>query len=749
MWTPAAAGLQFAWSGLGAVFLVLFLASAAVALAIVAYRSTEPQLARGPQTLLISLRASALLMIVLLLAEPVLHTRRDVEIPPSILLLVDDSASMAIEQADGRTRLDRALELRQRTAVALRKRPDARRVFVGQGSRRLLSSRLAEALPTPVASRLREGTDLNALLLSASQRHLEDNLRAILLLSDGKSTVDDPPSVAGLNIPVFTVAVADTAELVDLRLDRVRVPSFVHKGERVEIQAELVASAAPAWETHVYLESPGGVLDSLEVHLPAGGGRLSLRFVVEPDSLGLRRYLLRVPPRENEALIENNAAICAMEVRKDRLKTVHFSRLPDWNVHFLARGARLDGRFRYEIVHASEKGLRNAQSDSVWAPPQTLEEAKDIDLWIAGSVGDLNELLAMGVPLVQSVRAGAGLLVLAGEPSRHRPDPVAARASGILPLVPLPGSSWSLGRSAPELTTLARAHPVFNLEDSTRDLAEALRRLPPLWGVLSPLSQSDDADILLRASGSRQSSPLLAIREEGAGRVAFWAGGPLWSWSFWRLGEESSESFFRDFTGNLLYQLAEGGERERLRLLLPRPVIAEGQDLMLRALALDQRLQPDGEHDVWLEWAQGTLDPKDERTQALGRARMQLDPQTPGGRRLAMPALPAAAYSVRVALEEGDGRVVSLWQPLVVDPYSIEFQDPGADVAALGDIARQTGGRLLAGDELEDWAADIELVTRQATLSGRIDLWSSLWLFLPLLSLLTLEWSLRKRWGLI
>jgi hypothetical protein len=114
-----------------------------------------------------------------------------------------------------------------------------------------------------------------------------------------------------------------------------------------------------------------------------------------------------------------------------------------------------------------------------------------------------------------------------------------------------------------------------------------------------------------------------------------------------------------------------------------------------------------------------------------------------------MPALPAGRYALRLALEEGEERSVSDWQQIVVDPHSVEVRDPRVDESALRHLAELTGGRLLQPSELEAFARSLDLQARQLVLSGRFDIWSSVWLYGPLLLLLAGEWALRKRFGLI
>ena len=133
----------------------------------------------------------------------------------------------------------------------------------------------------------------------------------------------------------------------------------------------------------------------------------------------------------------------------------------------------------------------------------------------------------------------------------------------------------------------------------------------------------------------------------------------------------------------------------------------------------------------------------------VGRVRMAPDPETPGGRVAEMPALPAGEYRLRATLEENSSTLSSDWEPLTVDPFSVEYQDPRVDRLQLSSVARATGGEALGPGEFADWARALDLSRRERILSGRIDLGSRLWLLLPLLGFLSVEWTLRKRAGLI
>jgi hypothetical protein len=741
------ASIAFGPRGIVGALVFLALVLAALEFARRSYRNTEPALEAGPRRLLTTLRALALLLIVIMLAEPVLHRSHEVVTPPGVVVLVDDSASMSIRGGDGTSRAEAADTLAEDLVQRFSERREEPRIWLERGARRVESSAERGRDPLSDASADGEGTDLAGLVLSSAQRHLEDNLEAVLLISDGRTTTDRGPGLAGLDVPVWAIAVGDSAGPLDLRLDRVRYPTYVHQGDRVRIDAEVVADGSRPGSAVVRLERGGAVVDTVDVSWPRDGGRVPVHFEVEADSLGLRHYAVEIEAGSGETVQRNNRVQVGFEVGKDRLRVLYLERSPSWNAHFLARYAARDRRLEWIGVHAAVDGLRIAGTDSTLTWPMSEEQLLDVDLFVAGSLDDASFLVSDASGVATAVRSGAGLLVLAGDGARiRRPGP---QVESLLALRPEPRSRWMQGNLRAEITAAGRIHPVLSVEPELGDLSTWLRTVPPLRAALLPVQVAPDADVLLRGVGERFSTPLLAVREEGEGRVATINGAPLWSWSFWRLGDDESEPLYRAWIGNLVAFLAEGGDRERLRLQLPGPVVAQGDDVELRALALDSRLRPDESSDVWLEWAAGDADSLDARSEVLGRARMRDDPRTPGGRRLAVPALPPGSYGVRVALEDADGTLVSDWQSLTVDPYSVEFRDPDVDAASLASLARRTGGELLRADGARGWAAELPLERRESVLAGRLDLWASPWLLVPLLALLGLEWGLRKRWGLI
>jgi len=103
-------------------------------------------------------------------------------------------------------------------------------------------------------------------------------------------------------------------------------------------------------------------------------------------------------------------------------------------------------------------------------------------------------------------------------------------------------------------------------------------------------------------------------------------------------------------------------------------------------------------------------------------------------------------YVARVKVCDEDGKVIgdveSGWAS---NPAADEFNSLQPNVALMRNLAKRTGGRILAIGDLTKWAK--ELPTKQSPVmeSFQTPLWHLPWIFAAALLLLVTEWWLRRR----
>jgi len=77
-----------------------------------------------------------------------------------------------------------------------------------------------------------------------------------------------------------------------------------------------------------------------------------------------------------------------------------------------------------------------------------------------------------------------------------------------------------------------------------------------------------------------------------------------------------------------------------------------------------------------------------------------------------------------------------------------ELADPRLNEDVLRRVSRATGGRYLARGDIEKLPS-LLAASDPVTAAPRVqELWHSIWIYVAIIALLSIEWSLRRRWGL-
>ena len=81
--------------------------------------------------------------------------------------------------------------------------------------------------------------------------------------------------------------------------------------------------------------------------------------------------------------------------------------------------------------------------------------------------------------------------------------------------------------------------------------------------------------------------------------------------------------------------------------------------------------------------------------------------------------------------------------------YSLEFGDMRMNQALLSRIAYESGGKFYLAEEAHRLLEDMDLASTALETKREITLWNSPWLFGLLVLLLAVEWTIRKRRGMV
>ena len=749
-----------------------------VAIAVVAmiwirrqYILSQPSVFPPVRHWLLILRGGVLLLLLLAMAQPSLYRVHRQTLPAEVVIVVEDSASMALAGGiAGRMRWQRALGLARDVDSLLARRSEPVSITVLRGNG-LEPARVFDLAARPVEPPTAVGSDLRALIGEVSGRWAERPLRATVLLADGNDTVTQhgtsPPLITGPGL-VLALGVGAPAGPADRLIQDLRYPDVAFQDDEVVVEVSVTSRfSTETTDEGVTVRLRAGEQVVAEAHAPAAGGDgiTRLELVVRPPAPGLHVYDLEVAPLANERFLSNNRASVAVTVRKERARLLLLGGRPNWDTHFWARAASQEERLQLEVVYQSPDGLVLADSGRIWTPPA------DVDAWgrwdgvVLNGWEDLRTQVNWSA-LAAAVARGLGLLILpddawSGGSSRTRrafrrpPEELGA----VLP-VRLDAARWERGDWFPYVDAAVGRHPVLAgvSHQVSPGAGLAAGKLPPLTEVVTAIPRGEGMRLLTvrrqNQEGQHQDLSLLILGHEGRGRIAWFGGRRLWELAFWEAPVPNvggaSEQPARRLLRNLLVWTVAGEEEAGLTLVGHRTVYQEGERIRLEAQWRDMRGAPVTDRPMALR-----VEPLDSGMEtAVQVFSLALVPGLPGHAAVLLPPLPAGRYQVRPEGTQG-APSVGREAALVVTPHSLEATQVRQDRRRLRQLTRELGGDYLAGekeqvtDRLAQVLADLDLAGEQRIIHHRWDIWAGWPLLLLVVVLLGGEWALRRQQGML
>jgi len=757
--------------------LLLIIAAGAVFLAMVAYGRTVPRPAGRLRRVLVSLRSAVFILLVAAIAGPVFSLLRNDRLPAELVVVIEDSASMAIsdggDPAGPSSRWENGLEWAAAIDSAFAgNAPPVAMVFLrGNGIDPLREFRLTDPVIPPATA---HGTDLAGLLRQAGDRMVGRPVHTIVLVSDGQETrgkesmVDAGGLGSDPTVPLMVVGVGDPQGTADRVIKDLRYPDTAYEGDEVQVEFSVdhrFAEGAVGSTLEARLMGPEGVV--AETTLPVSSRVVPVSLAFKPTGPGLQVYRLEVSSLDNERFLENNKASLAIDVRKERARLLLLTGLPGWDIRFLAQAAANEERIRLEVVFPAGTGLVFADSLVPWVAPVDPAGWSD---WDGIIISDWNGALSNmdWGSLRVAVENGLGLMVLPGSSSAgsRGPDVPPASLARLLP-VQVTGWRWAEGPLFVSVSASRVGHPILEglFRPGEQMAGRGLVTLPPLRSVVQTQVRPGTAVLL---SGRRRDLPageggfpLLVVDRLGEGRVAWFGGRRLWELAFWDHtpagnGRGGDGSAGGDPAGarllrNLLVWTSTGEENSGLVFTGRQTVFQEGERIKLAAQWRDMRGLPVVNQKLSLQLRPADAGADSGRVRTFGLSRTD---RTSGYAEVVLPPLPPGRYTVQL-VGQGDPPVMGRIESLVVAGHSIESTQVRLDRRRLAQVADRGAGelyidqnpgsrtRLLQDLRNQDWTGG------EVSRRSRLDFWSG-WPFLSLVVvLLGLEWFLRRRNGLL
>ena len=621
--------------------------------------------------------------------------------------------------------------------------------------------------PTATGEQSAIGFALESILRDAQGQ----GLSGILLYSDGAQRglppYDvDPRAIARrlgeLQIPIFPVAfgttgTADTS--LDLIVEDLLVDPYAFVKKTVPLRAKLrvLGAAGRKLTVRLLVEDPNTRkgLKSGELKIPPASKNAQPVVYLEPtrnadlipvelsyipDLPGEFKIRVEVESLEGEIKTANNARETLLTVRRGGIKVAYFDSLPGEQKYLRLLNATDQVQLDWQPI----RGGRQRELNDI--DPELFKRGQ-YDVYIIGDVPAKIIGPEMLRQLAVRVEEGAGLMMIGGHHSFGAGGYADTPLADLLPVAMRPGETVPeeeidpAARHAEELQLIPTAsglrHYVMRIESAEKNRAAWLE-LPPLDGANKLKPKNEFVDILAK---SEDGIPLLLTNEAGKARVMAFAGNTTWRWPLHGF-RTAHQRFWRQMIFWLARKEDDQGQLVWVRID-PRNYLP---GVPVR-LAFGAR-SPDGTPLTDIDFDVSVTNPKEER--------QKLSAQRAGNEFTAQftQTEHAGDYWVSVTAKSKNGLPISdpVTSRFLVDERDLELDNPAADHALLAELASLTGGHVVTP---EQHAAFLErllkegLVRREETEITRATLWDNWPFLLVFVTLIAIEWTLRKLRGLV
>ncbi len=706
------------------------------------YRAGARALSRRRRWFLIILHAAAAAVVAAIFLQPVLVSTNTVTERESFVVLVDDSRSMNLPLSDGKSRMDAVNETAGRAVLGqLADMFDLKILSFSEEA-----SELAGVPKRFETDEEGDSTDISGALRESSK----SDPSGILILSDGCwNTGGDPrrlgASLAGRGTKIHALAVEEGIHPDDISVRDVRCRETAFLGDGLAVQLKVVQSGFEGRRVTLGLTDNGREILTKEMTLGTPLLAQSVSLIVIPEVPGKHSYTAAIPVQDGEAAGDNNAVTFTVDVVEKQVKVLVVESEPRWEFRFLRNALERDPSTEIECL-LLRPGLGPAGGERYLRQfPRNKKELGKYDVVVLGDA-DVRDLAERNLnDLADFVRArGGGLVVIPG----RRFGLFGYRGTVMEDILPveIPAKSRDTGvfsrKTFPlKLTAAGREHLVTRLDS---DHAESVRAWKNLTGGVWCCSAGDakrGTKTLVEhpyLRSGRGSLPLLAVRQAGNGKVVFLGWDGLWRWRR-GYGDRYHYRFWAQLVRWIVKKQFEGDD-PFVKLACDRDMYDLGEEVFVEAYVLDKDYYPLDDAEVYLLIAR----------EGGEREKIRLRPDAKGW------GMYRGKFRIR---EEGDYTVRALVPYHGQEPrktvLSIHAKRPALEsksllpnAALLRYLTEISGGRYVNASELTGFVTRLGEETRSRVRTSEYSIWDSVYLFTLAALILTMEWVLRKRWGL-
>lgn len=683
------------------LLLAVIAAASGVTLILYFRNKAHAGLSKWQLRMLMTLRFLSFFLIAFLLLSPFLRSLKKITQNPIIITAWDDSGSMIADQDSNQianTLVDLHTKIHDELGNDYEMVDYTFGDHVSSGDELTLSEKRS---------------DYSQMLNTINNNHFNQNIGAVIVAGDGiYNEGRNPVNLAGdLSFPVYTIGFGDTSVVSDSRISNIRMNRTAFSGNKFPVEVDVQFSKVQGKLLKLSIWQNDKELASEMIVPPNDNYFITKEFILEAGSPGLQHYQAKVETVANERNTANNTSGFVINVLENKQKILILS--DGWHPDIGAIRNTLDQQMTYDV--------------SVFTEEPYPADLKDFNLVILNQLPTSGKSIAQVIEKVRSARLP--LLIIVGNKT-FIPQLNALRQGVQIEL--LAGSG-------------EEAQPTFNPSYATFTLSEdflnLLPKFPPLQVPFADFTMDETFSPLLyqKLKGIETGKPLMATGKVDNRKVGYIFGEGIWRWRLYDYYQNDSHIRFDELINQLVQYLALR-ENEDNFIIDFQPVYTETDNVIMNAEVYNDAFERVTSNEVNITLQNSSDEDFNFTFDVQGEDYI-----------LNAGHLPVGDYSFVAEVKLGDQSYTETGNFTVVS-VNLEKIVTRANHHLLYQLSAQSGGALYLPDAVDQLISDLKSGKQLKSTNYYQEMISELlnlrWLFVVFLVLLSVEWFLRKYWGI-
>ena len=552
-------------------------------------------------------------------------------------------------------------------------------------------------------------TDLSMVFNELSNKFFNRNVGALILASDGIFNQGSNPVFSSENeFPIYTIALGDTSLQKDIVIKEALYNKITFLGNQFPIELSTEVYQCKGNKTKLSVVHNGSEIFTKEYNIDANELLINENLLFEAKEVGVQHYKITFSTIKGEISYVNNVKDIYIEVLDGRQNILVLASSPHPDLKALKLSIEsnenykvttklineFDGNikpFSLVIVHQITAEAQNTI--------QRINDEKISVFYILGNQTSINQLNALKMGLTISN-------------SRNK-------FNEILPAV-------------------SDNFPLFTLSQKT---IKTLNQMPPLIGPFGQYELSKNSYNLLsqKIGNVVTETPLLLFFQEAYEKKAILTAEGIWKWRMQDYLENNSSESFDEFINKTIQFLSVKEDKSKFRIISKNDHF-ENEEIQFSAELYNESYELVNEPEITIQLQEQNNDSKYNFTFS----------KTSNSYILNAGLLPVGYYKYTSKTRYGNNEYVETGK-INIKPLLLEANNTVANHQLLQNLSEKFSGKLFYPREMNDIVQTINDNTNIASViyeeKDMKEIIHLKWIFFVLLTLVSLEWFLRKRNG--